>query len=151
MPQNLTGDKSTLVQVMAWCRHATSHYLNQCWPRSPTPYSVTGPQWVKSLRPEQNAFCKRHIQVRFRIWGQISQEFVCSGQKPQISTISGPPKGHNWTKVAQNSNVFGNTEVKWMVRFSANGWKPTISAYLVNFRPPEDQNWSKLALIRISF
>ena len=25
-------DKSTLVQVMAWCRQATSHYLNQCWP-----------------------------------------------------------------------------------------------------------------------
>ena len=26
--------KSTLVQVMAWCRQATSHYLSQCWPRS---------------------------------------------------------------------------------------------------------------------
>ena len=24
--------KSTLVQVMAWCRQAPSHYLNQCWP-----------------------------------------------------------------------------------------------------------------------
>ena len=22
---------STLAQVMAWCRQATSHYLNQCW------------------------------------------------------------------------------------------------------------------------
>ena len=33
MPQDLTDDKSTLVQVMAWCRQATSHYLNQCWPR----------------------------------------------------------------------------------------------------------------------
>ena len=31
---DLTDDKSTLVQVMAWCHHATSHYLNQCWPRS---------------------------------------------------------------------------------------------------------------------
>ena len=26
---------------MAWCRQATSHYLNQCWPRFPTPYSIT--------------------------------------------------------------------------------------------------------------
>ena len=42
----LINDKSTLVQVMAWCRQATSHYLNQCWPRSPTPYGVTRPQWV---------------------------------------------------------------------------------------------------------
>ena len=34
MPLDLTDDKSTLVQVMAWCRQATSHYLSQCWPRS---------------------------------------------------------------------------------------------------------------------
>ena len=27
------ADKSTLVQVMAWCCQATSHYLSQCWPR----------------------------------------------------------------------------------------------------------------------
>ena len=25
-------DKSTVVQVMAWCHQAPSHYLNQCWP-----------------------------------------------------------------------------------------------------------------------
>ena len=47
MPQDITDDKSTLVQVLAWCRHATSHYLSQCWPRSPMPYGVTRPQWVK--------------------------------------------------------------------------------------------------------
>ena len=34
MSLDLTDDKSTLVQVMAWCRQATSHYLSQCWPRS---------------------------------------------------------------------------------------------------------------------
>ena len=45
--QGLTHDKSTLIQVMDWCRQATSHYLNQCWPRSPMPYDVTRPQWVK--------------------------------------------------------------------------------------------------------
>ena len=47
MPLDLT-DKLTLVQVMAWCRQATSHYLNQCWPKSLPPYGVTRPQWVKS-------------------------------------------------------------------------------------------------------
>ena len=26
------NDKSTWVQVMAWCHQATSHYLSQCWP-----------------------------------------------------------------------------------------------------------------------
>ena len=28
MSSDLTDDKSTLVQVMAWCRQATSHYLS---------------------------------------------------------------------------------------------------------------------------
>ena len=43
---DLTDDKSTLVQVMAWCRKATSHYLSLCWPRSLSPCSVTRPQRV---------------------------------------------------------------------------------------------------------
>ena len=47
MPLDLTDDKSTLVQVMAWCRQATSHYLSQCWPRSMSPNGVTRLQWVK--------------------------------------------------------------------------------------------------------
>ena len=46
MPRNLTDDKSTLVQVMSWCRQAPSHYLSQCWPSSMSPYGVTRPQWV---------------------------------------------------------------------------------------------------------
>ena len=49
MPLDLTDDKSTLVQVMAWCRQVTSHYLSQWWPRSLSPYGVTRPQWVNSL------------------------------------------------------------------------------------------------------
>ena len=44
---HVTDDKSTLVQVMAWCRQATSHYLSQCWPSSLSPYGVTRPRWVK--------------------------------------------------------------------------------------------------------
>ena len=48
MPWDFTDDKSTLVQVMPWCRQATSHYLNLCWPSSMSPYGVTRPQWVNS-------------------------------------------------------------------------------------------------------
>ena len=44
---------SALVQVMAWCHQAGSHYLSQCWPSPVMPYGVTGLQWVKPLRPEQ--------------------------------------------------------------------------------------------------
>ena len=41
------SDKPTLVQVMARCRQATSHYLSQCWPSSMSPNGVTRPQWVR--------------------------------------------------------------------------------------------------------
>ena len=47
MSQGLTDDKSTLVQVMSWCRQATRHYLSQCWRISLSPYGVTRPQWIK--------------------------------------------------------------------------------------------------------
>ena len=45
---DLTNDKSILVQVMAWCRQATSHYLSRCWPRSRS-YGITRHQWVKKV------------------------------------------------------------------------------------------------------
>ena len=50
IPQNSIDDKSTLVQVMAWCRQATSHYLSQRWARSMLPYGITRPRWVKQLQ-----------------------------------------------------------------------------------------------------
>ena len=50
MPLDLADDKSTLVEVMAWCCQATSHYLSQCWPRSMSPNGFTRPQWVKIVR-----------------------------------------------------------------------------------------------------
>ena len=46
MSLDFTDDQSTLVQVMAWCRQATGHYLSQCWPKSLSPYDITRPQWV---------------------------------------------------------------------------------------------------------
>ena len=49
MSLDLTDDPSTLVQVMAWCCQATSHYLSQCWPRSQSPYGITTPQWANRI------------------------------------------------------------------------------------------------------
>ena len=37
MSLDFTDDQSILVQVMAWCLQATSHYLSQCWPRPLSP------------------------------------------------------------------------------------------------------------------
>ena len=57
MPLDLIDDKSALVQVMAWCRQATSHYLSQCWPRSMSPNGITRPQRLKvnSLAPGRSS------------------------------------------------------------------------------------------------
>ena len=49
MSLDFTDDQSTLIQVMARCRQAVSHYLSQCWPRSLSPYGATRPQWVNSI------------------------------------------------------------------------------------------------------
>ena len=63
MPLDLTDNKSTLVQVMAWCRQATSHYLSQCWPRSMSPNGVTGPQWVNFLNKMDSCYPVVHLTV----------------------------------------------------------------------------------------
>ena len=49
MSVDFTDDQSTLVQVMAWCRQPTSHYLSQYSPRSLSPYGVTRPQSVNNI------------------------------------------------------------------------------------------------------
>ena len=73
MPQDLTDEKSAFVQVMAWCRQATSHYLNQCWPRSPMPYGVTRPQWVNfDALAQASKFLIKRRQVVFLCWMQDS-------------------------------------------------------------------------------
>ena len=41
--QNLTNENSTLVDVIAYYRQATNHYLCQCWPRFMSPYGATEP------------------------------------------------------------------------------------------------------------
>ena len=45
MSDVLVDNMSTLSRVMAWWRSATSYLLNQCWPRSPTPFGVTRLEW----------------------------------------------------------------------------------------------------------
>ena len=47
MPLDLTVNRSTLVQVMAWCRQATNHHRSQCWTRSLSPHDITRTPWFK--------------------------------------------------------------------------------------------------------
>ena len=72
MSLDWTDDQSTLVQLMAWCRQATSHYLSQCWPRSLLLYGVTRPQWVDRLVLWPSDIIWHHIT-----WSTLFQAMVC--------------------------------------------------------------------------
>ena len=104
-------DKSTLVQVMNWCCQATSHYLNQCWPSSMSPYGVTRPQWVKS----------RELSFLQNI--SIFKQFHKSAQRRTI-TLSNRSGGQ-----ARNNSQTPFTSVKFSMRI---GWPPfTVTDFCI--------------------
>ena len=43
-------DKATMVQVIAWCRQATIHFLRQCCPRYMLPNGVTRSQCISYFK-----------------------------------------------------------------------------------------------------
>ena len=94
MSLDLTGNESTLVQVMAWCRQATNHYLSQCWPRSVSPYGITRPQWVKEF--ENHTFFKNNSTSSRSQWVNICTH-CCISLPAHSSTIGRfsklPPDG----------------------------------------------------------
>ena len=57
----------TLVQVMAWWRQATSHYLKQGWPTSISPYDITRPQSLNKTIDAAVLLCETpgHQQPRY--------------------------------------------------------------------------------------
>ena len=84
IPRDLTDDKSTLVQEMAWCRQATSHYLGHFFlPRSMSPYNDTWPQKIFVARVP---LWYRHFGDVFKyiffneiwIWDKISLKYNCN-------------------------------------------------------------------------
>ena len=62
IPQHFI-DKATVVQVMAWCHQAISYYLNQCWPRSMSPYAIIRPQWVNHSGAETRIIWAYYVNV----------------------------------------------------------------------------------------
>ena len=68
---------------MAWCLQATSHFLSHCWSSSMSPYGITRPQWINTLRPRQNGryfaddtFKRIFLNETFRFLIKISLKFV---------------------------------------------------------------------------
>ena len=85
MPEDLIDEKSTLIQVMAWCRQATSHYLKQCWPGSMTPNGVTRGHWVNVSVP--------HFLITQSLahWGRATH--ICVGKLTIIGSDNGLAPG----------------------------------------------------------
>ena len=105
MSLDLTDDNSTLVQVMAWCRQATSHYLNQCWPRSLSPYGVTRPQKVNIRRAMSVKWAMSFNLLRSfyakRKWGHSGRDLKCingldSGEVGFVVIAVNSVYGLNW-------------------------------------------------------
>ena len=78
MSMDPTDDKSTLAQVMAWCRQKTSHYLSRCWPRSMSPYGVTRPQGFNQCLPRSMAGCQTSPSTKQ--WASTHCELLIIGQ-----------------------------------------------------------------------
>ena len=102
MPRDLTDDKSTLVQVMAWCRQAASHYLSQCWPSSMSPYGITRPQWV-NVTPI--IIFQSSLRFRFFLIAAIRiplcqmSATANTHYDPAMSIISQIPPCWNWLRI----------------------------------------------------
>ena len=92
MALDLTDDESTLVQVMTWCRQATSHYLSQCWPRFMLPNGVTRPQ-IQSGAIDQSHRYGRHLapcREPAGSYDKTTQTAICFEHKTQYLLIRAP-------------------------------------------------------------
>ena len=79
IPQNLTNEKSQLIQVMAWCRQATNHYLSQYWTRSHHMVSLG----------LISKYCAKNANFKWRItlWGILDTRFVSEIKFTVISIL----------------------------------------------------------------
>ena len=83
MPQNTLDDKLLLVQVMAWHRQSTKHYLSQCSPRCLSPYGVTSPQWVEKCLRIMQPFRWQHMLMF--VVTIIREKTLCIGDTELVS------------------------------------------------------------------
>ena len=107
---DLTDDRSTLVQVMAWCRQAASHYLSQCWPRCMPPYSITRPQWVNDITISEQSSALTIQRTRYIFYWRHN---TCSSHSYLLQvTLSNWTLNRFLTKACQFWQVY--LEHKWL-------------------------------------
>ena len=94
--------KSTLVQVMAWCHQATSHYLSQCWPSFISSYGMKKLQWVNAqpvsatfslaVEPDSAAWLPRQISKHKSLQWKTKDDI--SGRRRHYGTCT---DSQSWT------------------------------------------------------
>ena len=131
-----TDGQSTLVQVMAWCRQATSHYLSQCWLRSLMPYGVTRPQWVKSTGTQSPS------ELEWLTWDTwpIASSFRTfrRARSVTVATVKSPPKIS-----ALPMNLQTRPQRRWRHRYRAALYRnPSIFTQVLRKLRYYSSNWS---------
>ena len=123
MPGDLTYDKSTLVQVMAWCRQATSHYLSQCWPRSSRHMASPGHNELILL---SHGLCMQVFQQNRQVHTKC--RYLNSGFSLHTPTPLLLSRLQIWRNMALNLGAsLGGTRVrKWERISSVLAWPSTL-------------------------
>ena len=124
MPQNPVDDDAKLAPVMAWCRQATKHKQRQCWPRSMSPYGVTGPQNFNSSPPSV-VYMRQWIgQHWFRYW---TCRLDCAKPLSEVmlTYYQLAPKEQSSVKFYLKFKYFHSRKCVWTCRLP--NWQPFCS------------------------
>ena len=81
MLQNHNDEKPKLVQVMACSRQATSHYMDQDWPRFMSPCGITRPNQVMKIAIAVSYFGTISFKMRPIVLDLIDTYFITARYK----------------------------------------------------------------------
>ena len=131
MPQNLTNEKSALVQVMTWCDQATNHYLSQCWPRSMLPMKLIPKGLINNIPAlvQIMAWLNQWWFFYWRIYASLGlHEFIYQSGHFWISqdlTIKHIVRYWNW-QCSYYEKVFENNILDIMIRNLVRWWNRSM-------------------------
>ena len=166
---DLTDEKSTLVQVMTWCRQAPSHYLSQCWPRSLSPYGIIELQWVNSSSLRGLIFVFKNIifkcifMTESEITGPqnalicITEDLICDQLTLiQVMAWSCQATSHYWIqcwpRTMTSYGVTGSQSIDWLRPALSDHHLSNVISTLSNININEWMNeWMNEWIIIIQF
>ena len=129
MSTDLSDDKSTLVQVMAWRRQAKCYHLCLCWPRFVSSYGVIRAQW---FRVWASGKCQGFQSVNRLNWETLRQ--MC-----KLYVIP-------WRKVAGLIHILPHYRLTWITHPSND---QAIIKYVLSWKDQERGPFNNIGLTSI--